>query len=443
MTLAQYFEEPTTEVIDTSEDEFIFKEHLEIESGFATLEALENMDSNLSVISNIAKQIDILTERDVMWVQSLVNSTIKPTGLSTEDIKGFNSSLESLSGATVSTESLGQIIKDIWKAIVRTLDSLWKAFTGLFKKTQGKVNKLKEDNDKIISEFEQYASNKVSVKDVTMGKEILHLVVDNKYPKNGGDVVKSFENYESVLKIVLEDYFKNLEAGGKAIERGISSFNVQQPEESLQKLVDGVSIFNFGKLESKIRTNQPIRSGKEGGVAGSYYAGDNLLGDKALIMFRSSISNDVEALMVKSEALRGQKVIFDKVDKDKNTLPGQGSIDTITFDEAKKLHLSITNITKLIDGFDKTQTDITKLSTSIKKATDTFQSRSTSMKEESKNMLEYVKEALRYNTAFSRWYKDPHEAMVRQIVESIRAAQTYVKRSMENYYQNEKGKLDE
>lgn len=434
MSLNKYFE---TETVSVSEESVallaagIEQDLNEVEMYGDYVEQLEASAEGLGSLGELVGGIESATPRELSLIQFATDTITKPLGVDAQTLYG---SLEDCEGSTISLEGLGQIIADIWKAIVRGIKKIWDSIKALFGKVKDQVKKLKEQNDNMRDKMGVAAKKTLMKKEVELDRDAAYLAIGTTLPRNGKDVADTLQVMAQQADVIYRDYTKLLVDVGERMVGAINRFDVNKPEESLKAVVEASKELKFDAIQQSLAKMGNGKGKDKRWPDKEVTHGGSLLGGKTLYYVTACNKGKESNVLAFSECARKQELFLDDTVAKKPKFD-VARLKTVTPEDATVIYQQNKAILETVDGFNKKDKErIDKTFRLLEKAGDDLSKRVQRAEEKVPESTKlYVDDAMKFVSAYSKWCHKPLPQIATHYLKVVRVVITLCNKSAQNY----------
>lgn len=434
MSLENYFTEPelvlseeaqTQAVADTQDLQH--EVHFFIEDS----ERLEGVQEGLEGLKGIIASIESATAKDIALVRSAGDLALAGTGA---DHTSLFPSLESAEGATISVEGIGEIISDIWRAIVRAVKRVWEAIMGFFGKIKDQAGRLKKQNTAMRERMSKVAGKKPKSKQTNLEREAEQIAIAGRVPKNGKEIVDNLRVMSQQAGVVYKDYANQLVSTGDKLIAALNKFDITKPSESLERVVEASNTLSLDAVKAMMAKmgNGTIKDSRWANM--QVIGGAHLLGGKNIFQITSSAKAEKGNVLELSEKARKRELTLANTEAKAGRKITNATIATIESEQGIEIAQLNEQIIEVIAEFDKRKDKIDKVRRQLEQAGYDLEKNSKKANETvPDNSAMYVAEALKYVTAYGHWTAKPMVDMGSHFYSVVRATITVCNKSVANY----------
>ena len=256
---------PTLSMGEDAENQALNDNYHEVITDLGDTKRLVDMHAALEELQLIAERITETTPREALLVDTAVRAAVAGTDIqSTEVLPG----LENFVGTRMSLEGLGSFIKSIWDAIAGFIKKIWAGIAGFFTKLAGKSARTERKAATLLKQAEAKITAKPKQSTVTLGSGIRYLSFGGKFPTSTNDIHGHLKSSRDVMDD-LTKFTGAMAAIGTMLANAITQFDEQNPEQSIQRVLDvvkGATINHEGLTLTAVTGDQRY----SGGVFGGY-----------------------------------------------------------------------------------------------------------------------------------------------------------------------------
>lgn len=401
----------------------------EIDLGFEEIEHLEGVGNGLESLDTIVASIESATIKDLAFIDTTASIALTGTGLTVESVFP---SLESARGKSVGRDSLKQIIKKFWEAIVATTTKLWAQFKSFMKRIWDSAERLQVTNQHLKSRITASAGKTIATPNLPLtGGDLEKLSIGGKVPRNGGDLEKGLAEILAQAEVVYDGYSKTLAEAGLSLAIAIERFDPSSPEKSLERIIDAGDRIDFSSIERQM--------GKLDKVTDKRWSGNIVKVAKPLPSNRSLffISPDLkgvnDSILGRAEASRNRRIRLTQTSNSKRTPPSSGSIGTLPIDNMTRIAQHCGEILRKVIDYRKNEVQIIRAHQRLKRACAKMKDQMMKDKDLSSTATTYFRAAVSYELAMSSWAMYPHTTFTDLSMDTVRTTMKLCNASLKNY----------
>lgn len=391
-------------------------------------ERLIGVTDSMEDMAVIADGIENATEAETRLMDTVGSMAVAGSDLESEVIVPAQ---ESYIGRRISTESIRETAKAIWKTILANLEKVWKYIEEFFYKIFGTIPSLRKRVKDLRKTVEDAAGRTVEHKKITISVGVKALSADYKTPKDESDLKHNLKVLKDIVKEVYGEDMDQIARAGELIADAISDFDPEKPETAVRKLLTDIK---------KGVTSAPSGSANTTRFPGfSTFFSQPLMGNVSLATrIPTDKSGAGSELGMMDLFRRSGCELVSTSEKDKDA-PNDFEMSTLSNGSMINVLDEIDTVLDSLETFNrgKRAADLKKTKTKLKsasdKATSAMERAEKSDDASDKHSVAYYRALLNFNTAYSRWAQQPAMPLLNASLASIRASMSVVQKSLGAY----------
>ena len=204
-------------------------------------ETLEQKAVGLEELAEVADGIDSATENEVQLIDLAADLSVSGVADELEVFEtpaGETPSVEAFVGRKISTEGMKQMAKDIWDAIVALVKRAWERLLKFWRRITDQVPGVVKRARAMATRADQMRgkSLKDDGKTVKLGAEGRKFIVNNKAPKNVGDVTSALTALDKTCNAALTRMAPIVKKTCDTVSAKLGEFDIEKFTESLSRI---------------------------------------------------------------------------------------------------------------------------------------------------------------------------------------------------------------
>lgn len=392
-------------------------------------ERLIGVTDSMEDLAVIADGIENATEAETRLMDTVGSMAVAGSDLESEVIVPAQ---ESFIGRRISTESIRETAKAIWKTILANLEKVWKYIDEFFYKIFGTIPSLRKRVKDMRKTVEDAAGRTIEHKKITVSVGVKALSVDYKTPKDEGDMKHNLKVLSSSVKGVFGEVMDSVARLGETIADVIADFTPESPEASITKLLEAVKKGSLHVSGSANTTRFP---------GFKTFMGDNLMGNVTVatrVPDQGHSAHPPAGLEVIDLFRRAGCELISTSEKEKD-VPNDFEMSTMSNSAMIAVLDEVEGMLDSLESFNrgKRAAELKKTKTKLKsasdKATSAMERAEKSDDVSDKHSVAYYRALLNFNTAYGRWCQQPAMPLLNASLAAIRASMSVVQKSLAAY----------
>lgn len=392
-------------------------------------ERLIGVTDSMEDMAVIADGIENATEAETRLMDTVGSMAVAGSDLESEVIVPAQ---ESYIGRRISTESIRETAKAIWKTILANLEKVWKYIEEFFYKIFGTIPSLRKRVKDLRKTVEDAAGRTVEHKKITVSVGVKALSVDYKAPKDESDLKHGLKVLSDTVKETYGPDMDGISRLGETIADVIADFNPESPEAAITKLLEAVKKGSTHVSGTANTTRFP---------GFKTYMGSNLMGNVTIAVRVPDQSHGAlppAGLAVIDMFRRSGCELVSTSEKEKD-VPNEFEMSTLSNSAMIAVLDEVEGMLDSLESFNrgKRAADLKKTKTKLKsasdKATSAMERAEKSDDASDKHSVAYYRALLNFNTSYSRWAQQPAMPLLNASLASIRASMSVVQKSLSAY----------
>jgi hypothetical protein len=395
-------------------------------------ERLIDVTDSMEDMAVIADGIEEATPGETQLMETVGSMAVAGSELEPEVIVP---ALESYVGRRISTESIRETAKAIWKQILQNLERVWAYIEDFFYKTFGTIPSLRKRVKSLRDSVDDQAGRQLEDKKIKVSIGVKALSVDHKTPSNEADLKKGLSTMAEAVAHTYGAGMDALASLGETIAKNISDFDPESADRSTKKFVVEVkqslkkyvkdSGTNSDRFPGFIAKMQPALPGNVSLVTREPKGGTSDSNDTIDLEYLDKMRRSGVELVPTSEK---DKAVPDSFDM--TTMSHSGMTSTLDIIDKMLDNLETFGRGKRAAELKKTKS---KLKSASEKAASAMEKAEKSDDAAEKRAAVYYRAQLNFNSAYARWGQSPAVPLLNASLATIRASMAVIQKSLGAY----------